>query len=143
MTMTKSFKFLFGFLLACVLVALAFSFLIGQSIAAPDVRTVQADVVNWKPVTLAASGAMTVTPNLSQTSVFLLSPTSTMTLTLSTTGALPGDMVLLVGSVATTTNLVDTGATGTGAARDIADTDVWFGVFNGSKWSEVSFVNNQ
>lgn len=112
--------------------------------ASPDPsRTVHKAVFNLAPKTLSLSGSQTITPSADGVSMYLLAPTSTLTVTLSITGALPGDTVLLVGKVSTSTILADTGATGTGASRTITDTDTWAGVFNGSAWVETNFVNNQ
>ncbi|MCL4296128.1 MAG: hypothetical protein KJ077_10390 [Anaerolineae bacterium] len=93
-----------------------------------------------QPVTVITAGTQVLTPT---SSVYLLAPTATATITLVTSTAKAGDFLTLVGSVTTETIIVDTGATATGGNRTLTDTDVLDLIFNGSVWAEKSFINNQ
>jgi hypothetical protein len=136
-------KIVTSLLLAWALIAMAIVTLFNAS---PDVqaaparaRTAHNVVVNYAPQTLSATGAQLITPTVS---MYLLAPSALATYTLATGDAVAGDMLILVGSVATNTVLVDTGATGSGAARTIGNTDVWTGYYNGAVWVEQSFSDN-
>lgn len=113
--------------------------ILGAGAAPSEARTANNVIVNYAPQTLTVTGAQTLTPTVS---MYLLAPSAVATVTLATGNAVAGDMLILVGTVATNTVIVDTGATGTGAARTIGNTDVWTGYYNGSVWVEESFADN-
>lgn len=108
--------------------------------ASPDwSRTSNNVIVNYAPQTLTTSGTQTLTPTVS---MYLLAPTDTVTYTLSVSNAVAGDLLILVGTVTTSTIVVDTGATNTGSGREITKaTNIY--LYNGSAWAEQSFNYNQ
>lgn len=126
-------------LAAMLLLALIAWPMLGAGAAPSEARTANNVIVNYAPATLTVTGTQTLTPTIS---MYLLAPSSVATITLATGNAVAGDMLILVGTVATNTVIVDTGATGTGAARTVGNTDVWTGYFNGSVWVEESFADN-
>lgn len=93
-----------------------------------------------QPATYITAGTQTLTP---LHSMYFLAPTDTATITLSTASAQAGDILILVGTVATNTVISDTGATATGSSRTVGNTDVLDLFFNGSVWAERSFSDNQ
>jgi len=113
--------------------------MLGAGAAPSEARTANNVIVNYAPQTLTVTGTQTLTPTVS---MYLLAPSAVATVTLATGNAVAGDMLILVGTVATSTVIVDTGATGTSAGRTIGNTDVWTGYFNGSVWVEESFADN-
>jgi hypothetical protein len=126
-------------LAAMLLLALVAWPMVGAGAAPSEARTANNVIVNYAPATLSTGGAQTLTPTLS---MYLLAPASVATVTLATGNAVAGDILILVGTVTTSTVIVDTGATGTGAARTVGNTDVWTGYFNGAVWVEESFLDN-
>jgi hypothetical protein len=93
------------------------------------------------PQTLALSGAQTLTPTVSY---YLLAPTATMTVTLATGDARQGDFIYLVGTVSTSTVIVDTTATAGGGDRTIGQYDVIGFIYDVglSRWIEAFYSDN-
>lgn len=112
--------------------------------AAPhESRTVQKAVVNWDAEILTLTGTQVLTPSDYSSSLFVLQPVTAVTYTIDTADAKLGDMIMLIGDVATNTIIVDTGAVITGTNQTIGDRDVFFAIFNGAEWSQISGADNQ
>lgn len=128
----------YAWVLGLLLIALAVLSL-AQVQAAPQMaRTAVDGIWGLAPNTLTSSGSQTLTPTVS---LYLVAPTSTLTLTLASGEAKPGD-VLVIGSTTTTSTIVLTTNTALAASRTISKNDVLeFRYFN-SQWVESNYKDN-
>lgn len=85
------------------------------------------------------TGAQTLVPTAT---FYQFSPVSVLTLTISTTGAVDGDFLILHNLVATTTTIVDTGATVGGGAITLAQDDLALFIFGDGVWIEIASPDN-
>ncbi len=98
------------------------------------------DTFNIDDTAYSSVGAQTLDPSAS---MYLMSPATTLTLTLATTTSVTGDFVWFVSTVATDTVIVDTGATAGGGNRTLGTAgDVIGFIFNGSAWVEAFYSDN-
>jgi cytoskeletal protein CcmA (bactofilin family) len=105
-----------------------------------DADLIVDDTFNIDDTTYSSVGAQTLDPTAS---MYLLSPATTLTLTLATTTSVAGDIVWFVSTVATDTVIVDTTATAGGGNRTLGTAgDVIGFIYNGSVWSEAFFSDN-
>ncbi len=93
-----------------------------------------------EPVASTLAGTQTLTPTAS---FYLMSPATTLTLTLATGNAVAGDTIIIMSQVATDTVIIDTTCTvGGGNITLGTDGDVWGGRFDGSKWCQEFAADN-
>jgi hypothetical protein len=105
-----------------------------------DADLIVDDTFNIDDTAYSSVGAQTLDPTAS---VYLLSPATTLTLTLATTTSVAGDFVWFVSTVATDTVIVDTTATAGGGNRTLGTAgDVIGFIYNGSVWAEAFFSDN-
>lgn len=97
------------------------------------------DTFNIDDTVVAISGSQTVTPTYSMMTV---APTVASTITLATGSAEAGDLLLILNTVTTNTNIVDTGATVGGAGIDLGQNDLALFVFLNSVWVEIASPDN-
>jgi len=95
--------------------------------------------LNIDDTAITISGAQTVTPTAS---VLVVAPSVASTITLATGSASAGDFLLVLNTVATNTNIVDTGATAGGGAIDLGLNDNALFIFLNSKWVEIASPDN-
>jgi hypothetical protein len=97
------------------------------------------DVFNIDDTSTTISGTQTITPS----STFLVvAPTVASTITLATGNASAGDWLIVVNTVTTNTNIVDTGATQGGGAIDLGLDDLAIFLFGNGKWIELASPDN-
>lgn len=96
------------------------------------------DTFNIDENAYALYGAQTLTPTASY---YQMSPTSTLTLTLGT-GVAEGDFLIIHSLVATSTVIVDTGATVGGGNITLAADDLAVFVYGGATWVEIASPDN-
>lgn len=134
MTSTKS-RIALILSLAALLLFVAFLTLpntpAGSVKARPMGRTSVEGVWGLAPINYTAYGNQTLTPT---GSLYLLAPTTTLTVSLATGDALPGDVVILMSTVATQTIITDTGATIGGGNLTLSNTYVVGFIFDGTAW---------
>lgn len=96
--------------LTLVLLLLAGAFLTLPAVqAAPRMaRSVQNVIFSYGPETVTLTGTQTITPGRS---LVLFNPSSALTVTLATGGALPGDQLLLINTAANNTVVLSTNTT--------------------------------
>jgi len=97
------------------------------------------DTFNIDDTLTTISGTQTVTPTYS---VMTVAPSVASTITLATGSASAGDFLLVLNTVATNTNIVDTGATAGGAAIDLGANDIALFIYLNSKWVEIASPDN-
>lgn len=97
------------------------------------------DVFNIDDTVTAISGSQTVTPSAT---VLTVAPTVASTITLATGSASAGDFLLILNTVATNTNIADTGATDGGGSIDLGQNDLALFIFLNSIWVEVTSPDN-
>lgn len=115
--------------------------LLAAAQAAPQAqgRTNVNGIWGLAPTTYALTGTQTLTPT---GSLYFLTPSAALTLTLSTNDAVPGDMVFFVSGVTTSTVFADTGATAGGSTRTLGNNDIIGFLFDGTTWDEAFFSDN-
>jgi hypothetical protein len=101
-------------------------------------RTSVDGVWGLAPTSFTATGSQTLTPT---TSFVLMAQTQTLTLTLATGDAKPGDSLVLSSSVATDTIVNTTGTTLT-ATKTITTGDVIEFIFLNNKWALKVLTDN-
>ncbi len=87
----------------------------------------------------ALTGAQTITPTYSYLQV---APIAVLTITLATGSAVDGDLLVIQNTVATNTNIIDTGATAGGGAIDLGLNDLAVFIFGNTKWIEIASPDN-
>jgi len=97
------------------------------------------DTFNIDDSAIAISGTQTITPTAS---VLLVSPSVASTITLATGSATAGDLLLVLNTVTTNTNIVDTGATAGGSSIDLGANDNALFIYLNSKWVEIASPDN-
>lgn len=121
-----------AFTLALFLILLTTALLsLPKAEARPLGRTSVEGIWGLAPINYTAYGNQTLTPT---GSLYLLAPTATLTVSLATGDALPGDLVILISKVATTTNITDTGATVGGGNLSLSQYDTVGFIYDGTEW---------
>lgn len=96
-------------------------------------------VTNLGNTLTTISGNQTITPS---GSVLTVAPTVLSTITLATGSATAGDLLLVLNTVSTNTNIVDTGATAGGGSIDLGTNDPALFIFLNGKWVEIASPDN-
>lgn len=109
----------------------------GASTFASDMTV--AGVSAWDDTDSVLTGAQTITPTYSYLQV---SPTAVLTITLATGAAADGDLLIIHNLVATTTTIVDTGATVGGGAITLGQDDLGIFIFGDGVWVEIASPDN-
>ena len=97
------------------------------------------DTINLDEVANTATGTTTITPTQTY---YQFAPTAVLTLTLATGSAAVGDLLILHNTVATNTQIVDTGATVGGSVIDLGANDLAIFIYGNSKWIEIASPDN-
>lgn len=98
------------------------------------------DTFNIDDTAYSSVGAQTLDPTAS---MYLMSPATTLTLTLATTTSVAGDFVWFMSQVATDIVIVDTTCTAGGGNRTLgSDGDTIGFIYDGSKWCEAFYSDN-
>lgn len=97
------------------------------------------DVFNVDDTATTISGTQTITP---ANSFLTVAPTVLSTITVSAAGCSNGDLLVIVNTVATNTNIVDTGATVGGGAIDLGANDMAVFMCVSATWVEVASPDN-
>lgn len=97
----------------------------------------QSGLVNLAPTAYLLTGAQTLTPTVSY---YELAPATVLTLTLGTGSA--GDYLILANTVATSTVIVDTGATAGGGNITLGENDIAEFINIDGTWAEIASPDN-
>lgn len=97
------------------------------------------DVFNTDENAYVLTGAQTLNPSATY---YQMSPTATLTLTLGATGVNEGDFLVVHSLVATSTVIIDTGATQGGGNITLAADDLAVFVYGGAVWVEIASPDN-
>lgn len=97
------------------------------------------DVFNVDENDNAQTGAQTLVPTATY---YQFSPTSVLTLTISTTGVLEGDFLILHNLVTTSTTIADTGATVGGGVVTLGQDDLAMFIYGDGVWIEIASPDN-
>jgi hypothetical protein len=107
--------------------------------AAPQWARTTANVIfAYGPETTALTGTQTITPGRS---LLLAAPSDVLTITLATGGALPGDHLLVINTVATSTYIAATGTT-LGSAAHLQERDAVRFTYADGVWVDEGIENN-
>lgn len=97
------------------------------------------DTINLDDTDSALTGAQTITPTYTYLQV---SPVAVLTATLATGAAADGDLFIIHNLVATTTTVVDTGATAGGGNITLNQDDIAIFIFGDGVWVEIASPDN-
>lgn len=97
------------------------------------------DVFGIDELSNTDTGTTTLNP---VSTYYQVAPVTVLTLTLGTTGVEVGDLLIVHNTVATTTTIVDTGATVGGSDVTLAANDLAVFIYGNSKWIEVASPDN-